>query len=83
MRQHAAAQEQGDLVAVDLVVLGLAAVNGLHVQGVAEHEGDVPRGAEIGQPVPGEHALDADDQFLAVEADRVEEVDRAGLGRLR
>ena len=30
--------------------------------------------AEIGQPVPGEHALDADDQSFAVQADRVEEV---------
>ena len=74
MRQHAAAQEQGDLVAVDLVVLGLAAVDGLHVEGVAEHEGDLLAGAEIGQPVPGEHALHADDKFSAVQADGVEKV---------
>ena len=38
LRQHAAAQEQSDLFRVDLVVLRLAAVNRLHIQGVAENE---------------------------------------------
>ena len=69
----AAAEKHGDLVAVDLVVLGLAAVNGLHVERMAQHERDVLAGAQSGQPVPGEHALHADDELLAVEADGVEE----------
>jgi hypothetical protein len=38
LREHAAAQQHRDLVGVDAVVLRLAAVNGLHVEGVAEHE---------------------------------------------
>ena len=57
----AAAQQAGDLAGVDAVVLGLAAVDGLHVEGVADEEGDVCSAAEVGEPVPGEHALDADD----------------------
>ena len=38
--QHPAAQQHGDLERVDPVVLGLAAVDRLHVERVAEHEGD-------------------------------------------
>ena len=36
--QHTAAQQAGDLLGVKLVVLGLAAVDRLHIQGVTEHE---------------------------------------------
>jgi hypothetical protein len=32
---------------------------------VAEHEGDGVVFAQVGEPVPGEHALGADDQILA------------------
>lgn len=59
--KHAAAQKKCYLLGVDLVGLGLAAVDRFHIQGVAQHEGDLVFGAQIGQPVPGEHALDADD----------------------
>src|SRR5207249_4411742 len=65
-------QEPRDLAGIDAVVLGLAAVDGLHVQGMAEHEGDFVILAQIGQPVPGEHALAADDQALAKWLDGVE-----------
>ena len=47
-REHAAAEQGGELAGVDLVVLGLAAVDGLHVQGVAEDEGDVLLFAQVG-----------------------------------
>jgi hypothetical protein len=60
--QVAAAEEACDLLGVEVVVLGLAAVDGLHVQGVAEHEGDPFLVAEVGEPVPGEHALAGDGQ---------------------
>jgi hypothetical protein len=40
-------------------------VDELHVQGVAQDEGDVLFGAAVGQLVPAEHALDADHQALA------------------
>jgi hypothetical protein len=71
--QVAAAQEIGDLRSVDLVVLGLAAVNGLHVQGVAEHEDHLLAGTEVGEPVPGEHALGGDDQSGAEGRQRFEQ----------
>jgi hypothetical protein len=51
-REHPAAQERGDLVGVDPIVLGLAAMDGLHVQGVAEDEADLLAGAQIGEPGP-------------------------------
>jgi hypothetical protein len=75
---QAAAQERCDLMGVDLVVLRLSAVNGLHVQGVAQDEGDTLAGAQIGQPVPGEHAFDADHDVLAVRANDGQEVLGAG-----
>jgi hypothetical protein len=42
---------------VDLIVLGFPAVDGFHVQGVAEHEGNPFTVAQIGNPIPGEDAL--------------------------
>jgi len=58
---------------VDPIVLGFAAVNGLHVEGMAEDERDVLPGAEIGEPVPAEDALGGDDQVVAVGLDGLEE----------
>ena len=65
-REHAAAQQGGDFEGVDPVVLHFAAVDGFHVQGVAEHEGDALVLAQISEPVPGEHALGADDKAIAI-----------------
>ena len=53
--------------------LRFAAVNRFHVQGVAQREGDRFVFAEVGEPIPGEHALDADDQAGAVRRDGVQE----------
>jgi hypothetical protein len=69
----ATAEESGDLVGVDLVVLGLAAVDGFHVQSVSQDEGDLLVFAEVGQPVPGEHTLGGDDQPVAVGLDGLQE----------
>jgi hypothetical protein len=55
----------------DLVVLGLAAVNRLHVQRMAEHESNALGLAEIGKPVPGEHAFAGDDEPVAIRPDRL------------
>jgi hypothetical protein len=71
LRQHAAAQQHGDLVRVDPVVLGLAAVNGLHRQRVAQHEREAFSRADVRQPIPREHALDGDDQTLVRSVHRV------------
>ena len=72
-REGAATQESGELGGVELVVLGFAAVDGFHVQRVSEHEGDVLVPAHVGEPVPGEHALDADDQSVAEGREGVQE----------
>lgn len=47
-------------------------MDGLHVVGMAEDEGDVLVGAEIGDPVPAEETLDADDQVVSIGLDEVE-----------
>ncbi len=67
-----AAQEHGELVGVEAVVLGFPAVDRLHIVGVAEDEGDVLVGAQVGDPVPAEEAFDADDQAVAVRLDQLE-----------
>ena len=64
---------------VDAVVLRLAAVDRLHVERVAEDEGDAFGGAEVGEPVPGEDALDGDDEVVAIGRDYLEE--RFGVRR--
>ena len=67
------AKEHGDLPGIDTIVLGLAAVDGFHVEGMAEDEGNTLIGAEIGQPVPAEDALGSDDQVVTVGSDSLEE----------
>jgi len=58
------------------------AVDGLHhVEGVAEDELDALTAIEVRQPVPGEDALDGDDQVVAEGLDGPEEgVRAAGSG---
>jgi hypothetical protein len=77
-REVAAAQEAGDLLGVDLVVLGLGAVSELHVQGVTQDEGDSLLGAQVGEPVPGVQALDADHDVVAKRGEGFEDALGAG-----
>ena len=72
LRQQPPAEQGGDLLGVDLVVLRFAAVDGLHGQRVAEHEGDVLGGAEIRDPVPREHTLGGHDEIVPVRRDDLE-----------
>jgi hypothetical protein len=44
LQQHAAAKQDGKLVGVDLVGLGLAVVDGFHVEGVSEESSLSPVG---------------------------------------
>ena len=48
-------------------------MDGLHVQGVAEDEGNAVLVAQVGEPVPGEHAFDGHGQAVTVGRDGVEE----------
>jgi hypothetical protein len=51
---------------VDRIVFGLAPVNRLHVERGTQDEGKTFSGAEVGEPVPGEEAFDADDEIRPV-----------------
>src|SRR5436305_1606151 len=62
----AAAQQGGDLVGVEPVVLRLAAVDGLHVESVAEDKLEALLVAQVGDPVPAEQTFDGDHQVLSV-----------------
>jgi hypothetical protein len=72
-REVAALEQVRDLAGVDTVVLGLGAVDELHVQGVADDEGEAVLGAAVGEPVPAEHALDTDDDAVAEGSDGLEQ----------
>ena len=73
---HAAAEQDHELLGVDAVVLGLGAVDRLQIEGVGQDERDAMFGAEIGEPVPAEDAFGADHQVVRVGGDGLEE----GLG---
>ncbi len=70
MRDHSAPKKGGDLVRVDAIVLGFAAVDRLHVERVSQDERNPFRRAEIGKPIPSEHALHGDDKISPKWADR-------------
>ena len=59
-------EQHGDLVGVNLIVLGLAAVDGFHIEGMAQHEGNPFLRTEVCQPLPGEDALHGDHKIVAV-----------------
>ena len=71
--EKASPEQAGDLEGIDAVVLGLAPMDGLHVESVAEDEGDGVLGTEVGEPVPAEDALAGYDQVLPVGFDGFEE----------
>jgi len=48
-------------------------MNRFHVKCVAEDEGDAVLGTEVGEPIPGEHAFDGDDETVAIRSDGIEE----------
>jgi hypothetical protein len=51
-RDEVGAQEVGELFGVNAVVLVLAAVNGLEIEGMSQDEVQARRLAGIGQPIP-------------------------------
>jgi len=60
LREHAASEQGSDLMGVNLIVFGFSTMDGFHVEGMTEDEGDVLVGAEVSDPVPGEHAFHRD-----------------------
>ena len=72
-RVHAASQQSGNLVSVDLVIFGLSAVDGFHIERVAQDEEDFFSSAEIREPIPGEHAFNRDYDILPVRSNELQE----------
>ena len=62
-----------DLFGINPVVLVFAAVNGLEIERVGQHEVQAGLLAGIRQPVPAEHAFGADGQIVTVRRDELEE----------
>jgi hypothetical protein len=79
LREQVGSQQVSDLLGVDLIVLGLGAVDRLHVEGVAQDEGDAEFVAAVGEPVPGEHALAGDDEAVLERCEGIAEGIRVGV----
>jgi hypothetical protein len=71
--QHPCPEQASDVASVDAVVFDLGTMDGFHIKGVTKDEGDLFALTEIGEPVPGEHALDSNDDVVAVGTDGLEE----------
>lgn len=65
LREHTASEQGGDLQGVDLIIFGLSSMDGFHVEGMTEDEGNLLLVTEICDPVPGEHAFDGNHDVLA------------------
>ena len=76
----ATSQQHGDLQRVLFIVLGLAAVDGLHGQRVTEYERELFGLAQIGQPVPVVSGLDAHNEISSsIGLERLEQILRLRL----
>ena len=64
----------GDFFGVNTVVLVFAAVGGLEIEGMGQHEVQARRLAGIRQPIPAEHAFGADGQVVPIGRDQLEEI---------
>jgi hypothetical protein len=51
LREHAAAEQHRNLLGVDLVVFGLAAMEALHIESVAQDKGNALVRTQIGEPI--------------------------------
>ncbi len=67
-----AAQEPGNVLGVDRVVFGLAAMDGLHGEGMTEDNRATVCSTEVSTPVPGQHAFGSHDDLIAVGGDGLE-----------
>jgi hypothetical protein len=79
LREHATAKESSNLVGIALVIFGLAAVDGLHREGMPEDKGNALRGAEVSEPVPGEDAFHGHNQTVPIGRNSLEKWFRSGF----
>jgi hypothetical protein len=77
--QQATAAQDRDLMGVDRIVFGFAAMDSLHVESLAQDQGKALMGAEVGEPVPGEETFNDDDTILPRGRQTLEKCLRAGF----
>jgi hypothetical protein len=77
--QHTPTQQGGNLLGIDLVVLGFPAVDSLHGEGMPQHKGNPLWRPEVGQPVPGEDAFDGHNHAVTIGRNGLEKRFRSGL----
>ena len=63
----------GDLLGIDLIGLGFAAMNRHHVDGMSKNKRDSFHLTEISQPMPGEDALDTHHDVFPIGCDQFQE----------
>src|SRR5439155_18494134 len=68
LREQAPTQQYGDFI-----VFGLAAMNGLHGEGMTEDKRDPMFSTEVRKPVPGKQAFGREDDLIAVGGDGLEQ----------
>ena len=79
LREHTAAKQGSNLLRINLVIFGLPAMDGFHVEGMTEDKRDAFVGTQVGEPVPGEHAFDCDDHTLSIRGNDVQQGIRVGF----
>jgi hypothetical protein len=79
LREHTTTQQRRNLLRVDLVVFGLATMDSLHIEGMAEDKRDAFIGTQVSELVPGEHALDRHDETLPIRGNGFQEGIRVGF----
>ena len=62
-----------NLLGVDLVIFGLAAVDGFHRERMPQDKRNPFSRAQVGKPIPGEDTFDTHDQILPIGRDSREE----------
>jgi hypothetical protein len=77
--EQTAAQQRRHLWRIDLVVCGLTAMDGLHLQGMPEDKRATSLGAEVGEPVPSEHTLSRHDHPLSIRGNGLQQGLWSGL----
>jgi hypothetical protein len=79
LREHATAEQDGDFMGVELVVFGLAAVDGLHGEGMTQDKRESVFSTEIRKPAPGKQAFGRHDPLVTVGGNGLEQRLGGGL----
>jgi hypothetical protein len=71
--QHAATQQPGNFLGVDLIVFRLATMDGFHIQSVPQDKRQPFLRTQGGEPVPRKDTFDGDDHIVPIGCDGLEQ----------